>query len=137
MKVSNPIALVESENTANAKSISNKNFSNLLSSIYLYIGAKVALTRNHLNVDLSNGSIRIVKEIFYDDNKPALALPKFVLVDFGESYMGASFFPSDDDKNGWFSIFPIRNSAITPNKREHNGFVEHTHTMLPLKLCWV
>ena len=77
MKVGNPIALVKSENTANAKSISNKNFSNLSSSMYLCIGAKVALTRNHLNIGLSNGSIGIVKEIVYNDDKPIPVLPNF------------------------------------------------------------
>jgi hypothetical protein len=100
LKVSNPIALVESENTANAKSISDENFGNLSSSMYLCISVKVTLTRNHLNIGLSNDSIGIAKEIVYDNNKPVPALSKFILVDFGESYMGASFFLSNDDKNG-------------------------------------
>ena len=56
LKAGNPITLVESENTGNAKSMNDKNFGNLVSSIYFCVSAKVALARNHLNAGLSNGS---------------------------------------------------------------------------------
>ena len=84
VKVGNPIALVELKNTGNAKSMNNKNFGNSSLNIYLCIGEKVALIRNHLNAGLLNSSVGIIKEIIFDPNKPAPALPKFVLVDFRE-----------------------------------------------------
>ena len=61
-KVGNPIALVESKNTGNAKSMNDENFRNLFSSTYLCVGAKVGLMCNYLNIGLSNGSFRIVKK---------------------------------------------------------------------------
>ena len=64
--------------------MNNENFRNLASSMCSYAGAKVTLTRNHLNASLSNGSTRIVKEISYDPDKPTLSLSKFVIVNFRE-----------------------------------------------------
>ena len=105
VKVGNPIALVESENIGNAKSMNNENFGNLSSSIYLYVSTKVSLSRNYLNVALSNGSVSIIKEIIYDSDNSAPALPKFIIVDFGKSYMDKVFFQVMQIKKVSFPYF--------------------------------
>ena len=86
--VSNLIVLIESKSMGKASSMSNENFNSLMSNIFLYIGVKVVLTRNYLNVGLSNGSMGIKKELFYNANKPAPALPKFIFIDFDIEYTG-------------------------------------------------
>ena len=82
--------------------MSNETFGNLLSSMHLCLSVKVLLTLNHLNACLSNGSIRIVKEIAHENDKLALALPKFIIVNFRKSCIGQSFFPCDVDKKDNF-----------------------------------
>ena len=136
LRVGNHIALIESKNSGSAKSMSDDAMGNLLSSLYLCVGALVMLTRNYLNIGLSNGSNGIVKEIVYEPGTSPPALPKFVLVDFGTSYTGDSFFPDDESKRGWFPIFPVKNASYSVNKNGTNGFAEHSRLMLPLKLCW-
>ena len=64
LNIRNPIALIESENIGRASSISNEQFNSLSLSMYLYVGAKVVLTKNILNVGLSNSSTGIMKEFF-------------------------------------------------------------------------
>ena len=59
--ISNSIALFESENVGKSFINESENFSSLISSIFLYVGAKVLLIRNYLNVGLSNSSIGIIK----------------------------------------------------------------------------
>ena len=136
LKVGNPIARIESENTGSAKSMKDDVLGNLAAWLFLCVGSKVMLIRNYLNLGLSNGTTGIVKEIVYEPGKSAPALPKFVLVDFGTSYTGSSFFPDDESKRGWFPVFPVKNTSYTMNKNGTNGFAEHSRTMLPLKLCW-
>ena len=63
-EVGNPITLVEAENTGRGKTIREDNFGGLSSKMYLYIGVKVLLVRNYLNIRLSNGSTGTVKNIF-------------------------------------------------------------------------
>ena len=50
------------------------------------------LTKNFLNLDLCNGSQGVVKEITCEDGETAPSVPKFALVDFGDSHTGESFF---------------------------------------------
>ena len=136
MEVGNPIALVEAENTGSGKSMRDDNFRGLASKLFLCIGAKVLLTRNQLNIGLSNGSTGVVKDIIYNHDMPALKLPKFVWVNFGDNYTDPSFFPNDPNRKGWFPIHLVTNKTWTPNVRGQNGYAEHMRTMLPLKLCW-
>ena len=83
-----------------ASSISDEWFNGLSSSVHSCIGAKVVLTKNILNVGLSNGSTGIVKDIFYNVDKPAPGLPKLVFVDFDVEYTGDTFFPNDESRKG-------------------------------------
>jgi hypothetical protein len=92
MDISNPIALIEAENTGRGKSMKEDNFRGLAAKLYLCIRSKVLLIRNQLNIGLSNSSIGIVKDIVCDDDRPTPKLPKFVWVDFGTDYTGSSFF---------------------------------------------
>ena len=55
----NPIALVESENASKGSSLSEDNFNGLTSSVHACAGSKVVLTKNYLQVGLSNGSAGI------------------------------------------------------------------------------
>ena len=84
----NPIILIESENMGKALSMSDKNFNHLISSMFLCVGANVALTKNYLNAGLSNSSIGIVKELFHNLNKLPSALPKFIFVNFDAECTG-------------------------------------------------
>ena len=99
----------------------------------LYISVKVNLTRNYLNTGLSNGSIEIVKGIICNDSKPALALSKFILVDFRKSSLEASYVLVMMRKL-LVSYLPTRNLALAPSTRKHNRFTDQTCTMLLLKL---
>ena len=136
VQVRNPIALVEGKNTGRATSLSDDTFNGLASSMYICAGAKVVLTKNYLQIGLSNGSTGIVREIIYDVDKPAPGLCKFVFIDFGTEYTGTSFFPNNEIRRGWFPIYPVTNKCYTPNRRGNDGYTENSYTMLPLKLCW-
>ena len=98
LSVGNPIALVESENTGRGSSLSEDNFNGLASSMHACVDAKVVLTKNYLQVGLSNGSTGIVRELFYDETKPAPGLPKLIFVDFGVEYTGDTFFTNNDSR---------------------------------------
>ena len=108
----------------------------LSSRLHLCVGALIFLTKNFLNLGLSNGSQGIVKEIIYEDGETAPSVPKFVLVDFGDSYTGESFFPNDPSKKGWFPVYPFKNSTYSIDGTSSDGFKEHSRTQMPLKLCW-
>ena len=54
--------------------MNDKSFGNLSSSMYLFIGVKVVLMRNYLNIGLSNGSIGITKEIIHNPIKSTPSL---------------------------------------------------------------
>ena len=97
---------------------------------------KIVLTKNILNVGLSNSAIGIVKELFYNANKPAPALSKLVFVDFNVEYTGEMFFPNNKSRKGYFPIYPLQNKCFTLSRRSNEGYIENTHTMLPLKLYW-
>ena len=68
--------------------------------MYLYLGTKIVLTKNILNVGLSNGSTGIMKEIFYNVDKPAPGLPKLVFMDFDVEYTRDIFFPNNESRKG-------------------------------------
>ena len=67
-------------------------------SIYLCLGAKIVLTKNILNVSLSNGSTGIAKKIFYDVDKTAPGLPKLVFIDFDVEHARDMFFPNNKSR---------------------------------------
>ena len=48
--------------------------------------------KEFLKLGLQNGSQGVFKGIVYEDSKIAPSLPKLVLVDFGASHAGRSFF---------------------------------------------
>ena len=127
--------MVESEYIGKGTSFSNDTFNGLASSMYIYIGVKVVLTKNYLQVSLSNGLIGIVWELIYDTDKPAPSLPKLVFINFGAEYIGNLFFPNDETRKGWFLIYLVTNKYYTINRRGSNSYTENSRTILPLKLC--
>ena len=100
-KSNTPIALVESVNEGNASRYDDEVFG-LVSRLFLCVGAKVLLTKNYLKIGLSNSSAGVIKELVYEGENVAPALPKFDLVDFGHSRAGESFFPNDPGKKDGF-----------------------------------
>ena len=53
------------------------------------------LTRNVLNIGLSNDSIGVIRDIMHVNNISQPALPKFVLADFSNAREGKTYFPND------------------------------------------
>jgi ATP-dependent exoDNAse (exonuclease V) alpha subunit len=103
----------------------------LESHCYLAKGAKVYLTSNAgTEVGLCNGTAGVVKMIVYKEGtKPVPpALPEFVVVDFGESYRGESFFPGMPERAGWVPVYPLT------ARSDKNA--AHSRTMIPLKLAY-
>ena len=102
---------------------------NLAISLYLFISLKVVLIRNYLNIGLSNGSTGIVKEIVYKPRSSAPTLPKFVLVDFGTSYTGYSFFLIANPNVVGF-LFSLSRICHILLLNWTNSFTEHSWIML-------
>ena len=134
LNIGDPIALVESENTRKGSLLSEDNFNSLSSSVCTCVDSKVMLTKNYLQVSLSNSSMGIVQEIFYDENKPAPGLPKFIFADFNVECTGDTFFLNNESRKGWFPIYPILNKCYTANRRGADGYAENSWNMLLLKL---
>ena len=134
MSAGNPFVLVESENTRRGSLLSKKNFSSLASSINIYVGSKVVLIKNYLQVSLSNNLTGIVQELFYNTTKPIPGLLKFIFVNFSTEYAGNLFFINNNSREGLFSVYPVLNKCFTANRRGSNGYIENSHTILPLKL---
>ena len=90
-----PIVLIQADNTGDGQRASANSAGGLQSQLYLRVGAKVLLTRNlWQSVELCNGASGVVRDIYYESDRPPPALPQCVLVDCGEVYAGPSFFPS-------------------------------------------
>ena len=66
--IGNPIVLIEVENTGKSNSMREDDFRGLVVKLYLCLRSKVLLTRNQLNIGLSNSSMDIVKDIVCNDN---------------------------------------------------------------------
>ena len=66
----------------------------------------------------------------------SLARFNHILVDFGDSYTGESFFPNDPSKKGWFPVCLFKNLAFTADRISSDGFEQHSHAQIPLKLYW-
>lgn len=94
--------MIEAANEGRASSFSDNDLGGLASKLHLRVGALIFLTKNFLNLGLCNGSQGIVREIAYEDGETAPSVPKFALVDFGDSHTGESFFPNDPSKKGGF-----------------------------------
>ena len=128
--------MVKSKYTGKGTLFSDNTFNGLALSMYICVGVKVVLTKNYLQVSLSNGLIGIVHELIYDTDKSTPGLPKLVFIDFGAKYTGNSFFPNDKTRKGWFLIYPVLNKYYTANRRDSDSYTENSRTILPLKLCW-
>ena len=64
----------------------------LETSLFLSVGSSVLLTNNICQLaGLCNRSTGIVKDIVYEENTSPSHLPKFIMVDFGSQYTGATF----------------------------------------------
>ena len=132
-----PIALIEAEHTGDSKKMNSDCFMGLSCFLFLAVCAKVVLTSNVCQpAGLCNGATGFVKDIIYDEGKTAPALPRLVWVDFGDKYSGPSFFPNDEDRSGWVPIHPMTATEYTSSKTSPTGYVEHSRTMLPLRLAW-
>ena len=129
------IAKITAVNSVGAKSFSNSKANGVPNQIFLCVGAKVLLTKNLKQAaNLVNGSTGIVKDIIYAENEtPANNLPMYVIVDFGDSYTGESFFGDDVEKRGWVPIKPTVAEFFSYGT---DKYVQHTRTQIPLKLCW-
>ena len=83
--------MVESKNTGKGSSLSKDNFNSLVLNIYIYVRSKVVLTKNYLQVCVSNSLMGIVRELFCNENKPASSLPKLIFVNFDTEYVANTF----------------------------------------------
>ena len=105
--------------------------------MYLAVGAKVQMTWNIATyAGLCNGSTGIVKDIVYSEGVQAPSLTRFVIVDFGDQYMGESFFPDNPERRGWVPIKPVTCTWVTRGKANGDQYDEHSRTMLPLVTAW-
>ena len=113
-------------------------FGYLASALYVSVDSKVVMTSNICQpAGLCNGSVGIVKDIVYDLDKTAPSLPRFIWVDFGETYTGPSFFPDDQpDRKGWVPVHPTVATDWSASSSSRSGYTENTRTMLPLRLAW-
>jgi hypothetical protein len=152
-ELNTPIALIQAEHSlSEAQKISSDSFRGLQTSLYLAVGAKVYLTSNiGTSVGLCNGTVGYVKDIVYRDNvdcneygesippsKPP-CLPKYMWVDFGNSYHGPRFFDETNrERRGWVPVYPITSSVFKrgTDKKGNTKTIELTRTMLPLRLAW-
>jgi hypothetical protein len=149
-----PITLIQAKHSrSEAKRMSSDSFRGLQTCLYLAVGAKVYLTSNiGTSVGLCNGTVGYVMDIIYKDdvdrddkNNPIPSssppdLPKYVWVDFGNSYRGPSFFDeSNVDRRGWVPVYPITSSVFKRGTQKIGGEAtthEYSRTMLPLRLAW-
>jgi len=128
------VALVNAFYPGLGENMRAEHFRQLETSMYLVIGVKVCLTSNlGISVGLCNGSSSIVKGAVYEEGTTAPALPKFVIIDFGDEYRGSNFFGNDPTCKGWAPIHPITHSVWTP--KQNGGWDEHSHCMIPLQCC--
>ena len=93
---------------------------------------------------LSNGSTGKVMDIVYhgdgEFDKPPY-LPKYIWVDFGDTYSGPTFFPNNPDRKGWVPVFPVEfeEYSINIKKSKEKGSADydtHSRKMFPIKLAW-
>jgi ATP-dependent exoDNAse (exonuclease V) alpha subunit len=102
--------------------------------LYLAVTAKVVLESNLCpEVGLANGSTGFIKDIVYDDDKLAPNLPVYCWVEM-DDYSGPTFFQNNPERRKWVPIAPI--SVSDSSKKDDNGRVERTGTMLPLCCAW-
>ena len=132
--VNNPIVQINAEHTGKGSIASSNQSNGLEKRVYLCIDAKIVLTKNLLQTaGLCNGTTGIVKDIIFDDEKNAPGLCSCVVVDFGSSYTGESFFENDETKKGWVPIFP---STVEWDTVANDTRVSHSRTMIPLRLSY-
>ena len=94
-----PIASIRASHTGRGGSAGREKARGLFASMYLAVGSKVQVNQNLATyVGICNGSTGIVKDIVYEEGVPPPGLPRFVIVDFGDQYMGESFFPDNPDR---------------------------------------
>ena len=132
--------------TKSAKAQRADFFQGLPNRVFLSESSKVLLTTNlKPELGLANGSTGIVKAFVWEDgatNEDLSDVRKmFVWVDFGDQYIGDSFFRSMPERNGWFPIFPFMLNLPQKKQLASTGSDSRTTTMLsrmmlPLKLAW-
>jgi hypothetical protein len=125
-----PIVLVEADHSCQAaRAASSDNMMGLERRCYLAEGAEVCLTMDvGAHVGLGAHAPGVVKKIVYEEGTNPPKLPEFVVVDFGESYRGESFFPGTPEWRGWVPVYPCTaRSDKNPT---------HSRTMIPLNLAF-
>jgi hypothetical protein len=89
-----------------------------------------------------NGSRGIVKEIIYNNEQSAPAVPAIVWTEIN-TFNGRTFFPNDPSRKKWFPITPKSHIWWTEGKQKRGqvacsidkkGWIENSRTMLPMKL---
>ena len=68
---------MEAENAGRGKTMWEYNFGELALKFHFCTRSKVLFTKNQLNLDLSNRSIGLLKDIACNGNRQAPRLPKF------------------------------------------------------------
>jgi len=132
------IVMVDADHTGNGKTRPADVFMGLQIRLYLAVGAKVLMTSNVCQaVGLTNGATGVVMDIIYDENSESTSdsqMPKYVWVDFGETYTGPTFFPGNEARRGWFPVQPMTATEVQYGRGGQRQ--EATRTMLPLRLAW-
>ena len=125
-QIGNTIALTEATNEGRASSFSDNDLGGLASKSHFCVGALMFLTKHFLNLGPCNVSQGVVKEIEREDGETAPLVPKFVLVDFGDSHTGESFFPNDPSKKGDFQCVRLKIQHVHQIERHHVD-LKNTH----------
>jgi hypothetical protein len=81
-------------------------------------------------VGLVNGAIGVVVDIIYAPGVAPPELPTMVMVGFGDSYTGPSFFPDDESRRGWV---PVHSASVTADQKSR---CPKTRTAFPLRLAF-
>jgi len=138
-EMNSPICRIDAEHTGRGHVGSSTHAEGLEKVLFLCIGAKVLLTKNlYQQLGLCNGAVGTVADIVYhsDTGEPIAlpALPKCVMVDFGDDYTG----PPLNDDHTLSRIVPIYPKEVTWQSPGGEGGTlrSDSRTMLPLKLSF-
>jgi hypothetical protein len=130
-----PIVQINASHTGRGHAATSNQSGGLEKRTYLCLGASVLLTSNvWQNVGLCNGATGTVVDIIYNSEIGAPGLPACVVVDFGSSYTGPSFFSVNSIYNdGFVPVYPKTEHWETVDGDQKTS---HSCTMIPLQLSY-
>ena len=133
----NPIVRIDALHTGAGKRASSQQARNLESKAYLCRDAFVLLTQNiWQSAGLCNGATGKVIDFVFSIECPPPGLPEYIIVDFGENYSGPPIFGENENRKGWFPIFPECATWESSTNQSDSGSRTDSRTMIPLKLCY-